>query len=153
MPHYMKLNTELGVVVMRYDGKVDLPELRKVLDELIALPGFRPGLKIVGDFRRSETPLTGDDMRELAEYAQSALQACGTAKWAIIASNTLTYGLARMYSALTEDTQVKVQVFRDPPKSMNGSSLGSAPTKYWRARRADIFSRVAGVSRAGLALF
>jgi hypothetical protein len=113
MPHQIKLNEELGVVVVRHDGKIDITELRQVLDELVALPGFQPGLKVVSDFRGSETPLTGDEIRGLAEYARRAHHAVGTTKWAIIASNTLTYGLARMYSALNQDFDVTIHVFHD----------------------------------------
>lgn len=108
----MKLNDNLGVVVVRHDGKIDFTELRKVLDEQVTLPDFRPGLQVVGDFGGSETPLTGDEIRELAEYARRTHHAFGATKWAIIAPNTLTYGLARMYSALTQEYEVAVEVLR-----------------------------------------
>ena len=113
MPHSTKLDSELGVVVIRYHGAIDLEEFRHVLDELKMLPGRRPGLKLLSDFRASETPQSGDEIRPLAEYARPTHQAYGATKWAHIAPNTLTYGLVRMYAALTQEAPVTVQVFKD----------------------------------------
>jgi hypothetical protein len=99
------------------------------LDELTTLPGFRPGLKLLGDFRASETPLTGDEVRALANYAGPTHRAYGATKWALIASNTLTYGLARMYAALTHEAPVTIQVFKDPADVDDWLELGLDATK------------------------
>ncbi len=124
MPHTTLLNDSLGVVLVRYRGRVELCELRDVLDEMVALPGFRAGLKHIADFRGAETPLTGDDIRRLADYAKETHHAFGATKWAIIASNTASYGLARMYSALTNEYEVTVQVFRDAKDADDWFELG-----------------------------
>jgi hypothetical protein len=129
MPHRTKLNQELGVVVIRYHGKIDLHEFRTVLDELTKLPGFRPGLKLVGDLRAAETALTGDEIRVLADYAAPTHRACGTTRWAFIASTALTYGLARMYAALTQGAEVEVQVFKEANEVGDWLALGRAGEK------------------------
>ena len=128
MPHLTKFVEELGVVVIRYHGKVDLDELRTVLDELKSLKGFRPGLKLLSDFDAAETPLTGDEIRTLAEYALPIHRAYGASKWALIAPSTLTYGLARMYAALTHEGPLAVQVFKDAAEADDWLELGE-PTK------------------------
>jgi hypothetical protein len=117
MSHSVKLDQERGVIVLRYSGIVSVEEIQNVLDELVALPGFRNGLRLVADFRKSTTPLTGADVRELARYAERSDAAWGTTKWALIASNDTTFGLARMYMALTDGYRVTTHVFRDPGKA------------------------------------
>jgi hypothetical protein len=126
MPHLTKFVEELGVVVIRHHGKVGLGELRTVLDELKSLPGFRPGLKLLSDFDAAEMPLTGDEIRALAEYALPVHRAYGATKWALIAPNTLTYGLARMYAALTHEAPLAVQVFKDAAEVDDWLELGLA---------------------------
>ncbi len=129
MPHLTKFDEELGVVVMRYHGKIGLDEFRSVLDELSGLPGFRPGLNLLSDFGTAETPLTGDEIRALAEYALPIHRAWGVGKWAFIAPSTLTYGLARMYAALTHEAPLAVQVFKAAAEVDEWLELGLAAEK------------------------
>ena len=59
MPHKMRLLPEIGLVVLRYGGRVGYREIETVLDELVELPGFRRGLHLIADFRDCEVPITG----------------------------------------------------------------------------------------------
>lgn len=51
MTHSVALNDTLGVIILRYRGYVDFTEIRLVFDEVLQIPGFRQGLKLVADFR------------------------------------------------------------------------------------------------------
>ena len=117
MSHRTKLHENLGVIVLRYGGIVDFTELRNVFDELTRIPGFKAGLKVVADFRESKTPLTIAEVRKLADYAKSTDANWGVTKWAVIASEDLTFGLARMYIALTDDYQVTTKGFSQCQRS------------------------------------
>ncbi|MEI7871138.1 MAG: hypothetical protein WCK95_03415 [Alphaproteobacteria bacterium] len=112
MSHTIRLNEELGVIVLRAKRSMDIFEVQAAFDEMVRLPGFREGLSLVVDFRGSETPLSGADVRQLADYARRADAKWGTTKWSFVASGNTTYGLSRMFMALTSQHQVETQVFR-----------------------------------------
>jgi hypothetical protein len=126
LPHSITLDQNLGVVVVRYSGTVDYAEICDALDQMVRLPGFRAGLRLVADFRDSTTPLSGEEVRNLARYAKGVDSKWSTTKWALIASNDLTYGLARIYAAQTDDYQVTSQVFRDAREADDWLGLGVA---------------------------
>jgi hypothetical protein len=70
------------------------------------------------------TPLTADEVGKLADYAKKTDAKWGVTKWAIIAADDLTFGLTRMYMALTEDYHVTTNVFRDANKADDWLGLG-----------------------------
>lgn len=119
MSHTLKLNTELGVVVLRVSQSLSFDEVRSIFVEMVRLPGFKEGLCLVADFRGSGTSLTGDDMRQLAFLAREKDSAWGDTKWCFVASSDTMYGLSRMYMALTDELHVDTHVFRDI-KTANG---------------------------------
>lgn len=113
MSHTITLNEALGVIVLRYRGTVQFTEIRNVFDELVRVPGFKAGLSLVADFRDTNSPLTGAEVNRLADYAKKTDPDWGVTKWAFLASQDVTFGVARMYGALTHDYQVTTHVFRN----------------------------------------
>lgn len=113
MSHTLKLNTELGVIVLRAKKNLSFDEIRGILVEMVRLPGFREGLCLVADFRGSGTSLTGEDMRQLAVLARRTDAAWGDTRWSIIAASDTLFGLSRMFVSLTDALQVDTHVFRD----------------------------------------
>lgn len=113
-----------GVIVIRYSERVDFEEIRRALDELVQLRGFRPGLHLIADFRKCETPLTGDQVRQLAEYAERSDAEWGNSKWVLLASSDVTFGLARMYATLTSSHNVATRVFRNADEVNGWLGLG-----------------------------
>ncbi|MDP1961179.1 MAG: hypothetical protein Q8K93_03160 [Reyranella sp.] len=113
MSHTLKLNIELGVIVLRAKQSMSFEEIRGVFVEMVRLPGFKEGLCLVADFRGSGTILTGEDIRNLAAFAERTDHAWGDTKWCIVASSDTMFGLSRMFSSLTDQLQVDTHVFRD----------------------------------------
>src|SRR5579862_594161 len=95
--HTTELLGNLGVIVIRYSGRVNYGEIRHAIDELVGLPAFRSGLALIADFRNCDAPLTGDEVRQLATYSERTDALWGDSKWLLLASSDVTYGLARMY--------------------------------------------------------
>lgn len=112
MSHTIRLNDDLGVIVLRAKRSMDVAEIETAFAEMLCLPGFREGLSLVADFRGSETPISAAEVRQLAEYARRADARWGTTKWSFIASADMTYGLSRIFMALTSEHQVETHVFR-----------------------------------------
>jgi len=113
MSHTIRLNDDLGVIVLRAKKCMDIAEIQTAFGEMVHLPGFREGLSLVVDFRGSETPISAAEVRQLAEYARRADAKWGTTKWAFLASADLAYGLSRIFMALTSEHQVETHVFRN----------------------------------------
>ncbi len=112
MSHTIKFNEELGVLVLRAKRSMDVVEIKRAFDEMVGLPAFREGLSLIVDFRGSETPVSGPEVRQLAEYARRADARWGTTKWAFLASADTAYGLSRIFMALTSEHRVETHVFR-----------------------------------------
>lgn len=124
MAHTIRLNRDYRVVVVRHTGNVNYTELRSALAEVPQICGFEEGLRLVADFRASNAPLSAEEVRLLASYAKGVDARWGETKWAIIAADDVIYGLARMYSALTNDHRVETFVFRNPLEADDWLGLG-----------------------------
>lgn len=124
MSHTIKLNEELGVLVLRAKRSMDVVEIKTAFDEMVRLPGFREGLSLIVDFRGSETPVSGPEVRQLAEYAKRAGARWGATKWAFLASTDTAYGLSRIFMALTSEHQVETHVFRNLADANGWLGLG-----------------------------
>jgi hypothetical protein len=61
--------------------------------------------------------LTADEVGKLADCAKRTDAKWGVTNWAIIAADDLTFGLTRMYMALSEDYHVTTNVFGDAIKA------------------------------------
>jgi hypothetical protein len=124
MPHTLRFNHELAVIVLRTRQVHNLFELEAALDDVIHLPGFKEGLSLVIDFRASKPSLSPADIRQLVEYTNKTDFKWGKTKWLIIADDDVTYGLSRIYVALAERHEVTTQVFRTPTKADDWLGLG-----------------------------
>ena len=112
LAHTTRLNDDLGVIVVRARHTMNAVEIAGAMDELVKLPGFREGLCLVVDFRGSATPITGDEIRYLAEYAERSDAKWGDTKWSFLTASDETYGLSRMFIAHTSEHAVTTHVFR-----------------------------------------
>lgn len=124
MPHTIRFNKDLGVIVLRAKRSMDIAELEHAFDELVRLPGFKAGLSLIFDFRGSTTPLTSADLRRLAIYAERTDASWGNTKWSFLASSDVTFGLSRMFMALTARHQVETHVFRTLVEANDWLGLG-----------------------------
>lgn len=124
MPHTVSFNRDLGVIVLRAKGSMDVLELEQSFDELVRLSGFKEGLSLVVDFRGSDTPITIDELRRLAAYAEQTDGRWGDTKWSFLASADVTFGLSRMFMALTSKHQVETHVFRNIDAANDWLGLG-----------------------------
>ncbi len=126
MSHSIRLNENLGVVVVRYRGSVDFSEIRSVFDAAVHLNGFKPGLSLVVDFRDNSEPLTGAEVIALADYARRTDANWGVTKWLLIAEKDVTFGLARMFSSLTSGLDVETKVFRSAAAADDWLGIGTS---------------------------
>jgi len=65
------------------------------------------------DARGAQTTVTGDQVRELVKRAADMLRLVDLGPTAIVTTNDVVYGMARMYSVLAEGAGVVAEVFTD----------------------------------------
>ncbi len=119
MSHTIRLNDDLGVIVLRFRKDIDFVEVLAAFEELGKIPGFKSGLKLVADFRESTTLLDETDVHRIAHYLKTTDDEWGTTKWSMISSANLTYGLGRQLEALTNWCHVSTHIFRTVDDAAN----------------------------------
>jgi len=65
------------------------------------------------DARTATTNLTADQIRRLAQRAADTASRIPLGPTAIVTTNDVVFGMARMYSAFAERARARVEVFRD----------------------------------------
>ncbi len=109
--HTVAFNRDLGVIVVRVRQSMDAEEIEAAFRALADLPEFVPGLKLLVDFRDSQTLLAAIDVRRLAQHASESDCKWGDTRWALLARDDYTYGLARMFETHTQRHKVTTHVF------------------------------------------
>lgn len=96
-------------IVVIGTGTISIADIRSVVDQQHADGTWHYGL--LYDFRDATTSITGADTRALAFHTEHGAPARGPV--AVVATDPAFYGVARMYSMLTETAGLRFAVFRD----------------------------------------
>ena len=99
-------------VTIETSGPATAAGLIGFVSDLVADPRFRPGMSILVDHTELDArPLTGADVRAMAETVIQLDERIGRSKVAILVPNPLTFGYARMYELHAAETQLHSRVF------------------------------------------
>jgi hypothetical protein len=99
-------------VTIRTSGPATAEGLIAFVTDLVADPRFRPGMAVLVDHSDLDArPLTGADIRAMAEVVIRLDERIGTSRVAILVPNPLTFGYARMYELHAAETQLHSRVF------------------------------------------
>lgn len=101
MPFSYVIDVEHNVIRETYTGDVQLEELYEMCRQQWRDPLYRPGLNMLTDFRSARMQITYDEMQAFAVFIgrQESVQ-----RHAIVVGREVGYGLARMFTALSEAT-------------------------------------------------
>jgi len=98
-------------VLTHADGLVTFQDLSEHLDAEERDRGL--GLHELFDARGATTNVTADEVRMLVQRAADTLRRIPLGPTAIVATDDVAFGMARMYAILTEQAGARVEVFRD----------------------------------------
>jgi len=98
-------------MLTRADGLVTFEDLNQHLDAEERDRGLE--LPELFDARGATTDLTAAQVRTLVQRAADALRRGPLGPTAIVATDDVVFGMARMYAILTEQAGARVEVFRD----------------------------------------
>jgi hypothetical protein len=115
MPISYTIDSDKGRVVVRFTGTVRDEDLFTTFHELYDDPRHRIGMPELTDCRELErAELTGVGLRALARMTATKLDPAQRPwKVAVVAPQSVVYGLARMYELLREGSPEHVEVFRE----------------------------------------
>jgi hypothetical protein len=100
------------------EGETGYQDVKAYLDQVIADPGFRPGMPGLIDCRRVKSLFSIMDLRKTAADAKRRPELQVPGRAAVLASSNLVYGLLRMYEVFNEGNPAEIRVFRRPEEAM-----------------------------------
>lgn len=83
------------------------------------------GKSIVWDFRTATFDMTGDSVREFAEFVTKHQPLTRPPRVALVVGNESNFGMARMFEAFREDLTTEVRVFTDHEDAVAWASQAS----------------------------
>ena len=94
-------------------GTVTSDEILASLTETLKHPDYQPGMKSLTDLRSIQHYASPQDVRQIANFILGRSEEVRGGKAAIVVSQDVSYGMARMLELLTESSQLSIGVFRD----------------------------------------
>ena len=115
MPLTFSIDAARGIVHLVFTGNPTFDEWAQVMTEVLEHPDFRPGIGVISDRRGIPVP-SADYVRSAIEFshAHPALSSC---LYALIVSDTASYGMARMGQILGDDLRAPIGIFRTPEEA------------------------------------
>ena len=117
MPISYLIDSRTGWMLTRADGLVTLHEVNAHLDMEQRNRDLHRAELI--DARGATTDLSTDDIRRLVQRAAQMLRVIDLGPTAIVTTNDLVFGMARMYGILAEGVGVNAEAFRDMQSASN----------------------------------
>ncbi len=113
LAHRYLIDSDLGVIIVRYWLRVDFAELGAVRQEIEADPAFRPGLNRIWDERDCNIDLTHEELAALAESWTAAGASHGKRKLVYLVNEDLSWGFNRVFEAYRQNPDLEYRLFRD----------------------------------------
>ncbi len=118
----MKFRVEYrnGYFVGETFGEAVAERFGDLLDAMLAHPEWRPGMSWVHDHSQlSADPLTVEGIRAIAQICSDRKDQLGGGRCAIVVSEDLEFGLARMWSVYVDGSwNVEASVFRNVAEAL-----------------------------------
>lgn len=117
MPIRIWIDRDPGVVRGVVDGSFESEQMMEALNGILSDDDFVPGMPVVSDHRTVTTVLTREQAMAVAGRLVSMGPELSRMRWAVITTNTASYGMMRMLAVLLEDAGVELRIFEDPEQA------------------------------------
>src|SRR5262245_31998352 len=117
MPMHYSMDPKDGRLLTRADGVVTFHDINAHLD--VEQHNRDLSRAELIDARGAVADLTADQIRVLVQRTADMLRTVDVGPTAIVTTNDLVFGMARMYALLSEHAGVNAEVFRDMPSATN----------------------------------
>jgi hypothetical protein len=87
--------------------------LKKVVEEAVADPEFRPGMNFLWDRKPGQAnPANAEFIRGILYFVQALAERIGPHSWAVVAHNMTDFGKSRMLESMSDGTKVTIRAFK-----------------------------------------
>lgn len=120
MPITVRIDQEAGIRFTELLGDVTPDEVLSSLREVYTRPDFDPDLNVLWDMRNASVELFRfEEVKYIADFTRGHWGTSGTSRAALVVSQDVHYGLARMFEELFKSrSSSKVMVFRDREEAL-----------------------------------
>lgn len=108
-----EIDKNANLVFTTIKGEVTANEVLAALTGLLDSPEYRPGLNGLVDLRESDMDPDAKEIRKIAALLINNKERIGESRSAIVVSEDLAYGLARMFEAYADESSIETRIFRD----------------------------------------
>ena len=107
-------NAESDYLVIEITGSADVEMLKGMVMNILKHPSWHEKIPALVDFRGfSAKDLSSDHIVELSSLFRSINNTLGSGNTALVVSNELDFGLARMWQMMTEEyVKMEIDVFK-----------------------------------------
>lgn len=113
MPLKYHIDTEASMLLVVGEGRISQGERLAAIREWLGDPDFRPGMNTLCDFSAATSTPTMVELREIVTLIAQHAKTIGKKKLAIIATQPVTFGVARQFQVLADSGPLDVSVFKD----------------------------------------
>ncbi|HYC49473.1 MAG TPA: STAS/SEC14 domain-containing protein [Gemmatimonadaceae bacterium] len=106
------VQADARTVLVRVMGDVTFEEVQRFLDDLARVRDTHGAVALLADCRGVESTVSAAEMRQLVDDLRPFIRS-GINRFALVTDRTWMYGIGRMFGALAELADAKVNVFRD----------------------------------------
>lgn len=115
MPYTHRISVGEKRATIRGEGAFELEETRQIVDAAIADPLYEPAFNFLVDVREADSPNMEDAKVFMAFLGSRAEELQG--RIAVVVSDILHFGMARMGSIVTESQGIRMRAFQDIGKA------------------------------------
>jgi hypothetical protein len=114
MPIQTNIEPGTGFRMHIVTGGISLDDVRVTLEEAYQHPDFRPEAAAIWDLTDATVEIPTEEVRHLADFVSKLVGDTATGRVALLVSEDLEFGMARMYESILRGQSSKpIMVFRD----------------------------------------
>jgi len=119
-----RVDKEDEIVYGTMKGEVTAEEIIAGLEEVFDGGDYEPHFNGISDLRDINWESDQGDLRKIVQFIIRNKGRIGRHRSAIVVSNERSFGMSRMFEVFSEQTPLKVRVFRDYDEALDWAKTG-----------------------------
>ena len=113
MPITFTVSTEENLIRTVAVGEIHLEDILQYVEAQMGHPDIGPGMNELVDMREAKLELSYKKMQQLVGGIEPFNEKVGEGRCALVSDKDVSFGFARMYEMMAEQTGVETRAFRD----------------------------------------
>ena len=121
-----RIDKDYETVYLTLKGEVTAEEIMDILGEVFESEDYQPHFSGISDLRGLHWESNQSDLRKLVQFILKYRGRIGRHRSAIVVSSERAFGMSRMFEVFSEQTPIRVRVFRDYDEALGWARGGPA---------------------------